>query len=127
MDKIVGQRANHQQHPGLVVGFSPVMSQVGTLLSRKEAHMQNLWGDEERSQPTITRTPVDTMSTTIIHTAQDCLIYGHEWEQSELPGAKQCRVCGILGSCPSCVFLPPPDAQPFRCTRHSTTARKVYA
>lgn len=56
-----------------------------------------------------------------------CQLYGHEWEYSELPGAKQCRECGILGFCPYCVFLPPPEAQPFRCSRHSPAAKKVYA
>jgi hypothetical protein len=58
---------------------------------------------------------------------QACQLYGHEREYGEFPGAKQCRVCGLLGFRPYCVFLPPPDAQPFRCSRHSPTARKGYA
>ncbi len=72
-------------------------------------------------------------SGTVVHvpllegTPEACQLYGHEWEQSELSGAKLCRACGILGFCPACVVLATPEALPFRCTRHTATAREVSA
>jgi hypothetical protein len=50
---------------------------------------------------------------------ESCQLYGHSWERSELPGAKKCTLCGIRGYCPHCVVIPPPNAQPFTCTRHA--------
>ncbi len=50
---------------------------------------------------------------------EDCQLYGHSWEYSSDPGAKECTLCGIRGYCPYCVVTPPPNAQPFTCTRHA--------
>jgi hypothetical protein len=48
-----------------------------------------------------------------------CQLYGHSWEVGRFPGEKVCSLCSIHGYCPSCGGTPPPDAQPFLCTRHS--------
>jgi hypothetical protein len=50
---------------------------------------------------------------------EDCQLYGHSWTHSSEKGAKECRLCGIRGYCPYCVAMPPPNAQPFTCTRHA--------
>ncbi len=50
---------------------------------------------------------------------ESCQLYGHSWEHCELPGAKECLLCGIRGYCPHCVAMPPQGAQPFNCTRHA--------
>jgi hypothetical protein len=50
---------------------------------------------------------------------ESCQLYGHSWEHCELPGTKECTLCGIRGYCPRCVAIPPPSAYPFTCTRHA--------
>jgi hypothetical protein len=50
---------------------------------------------------------------------ESCQLYGHSWEHCELPGVKECRLCGIRGYCPHCVAMPPPNAQPLTCTQHA--------
>ena len=50
---------------------------------------------------------------------EGCQLYGHSWEDGDSPGAKKCSVCGVVGYCPYCIVLPPPDAQPFTCTKHA--------
>jgi hypothetical protein len=50
---------------------------------------------------------------------KNCQLYGHSWEHCELPGAKECRLCGIRGYCPACTPQAPAGAQPFSCTRHA--------
>ncbi len=50
---------------------------------------------------------------------ESCQLFGRSWEHCELPGAKECRLCRIRGYCPHCVAMPPPNAQPFTCTRHA--------
>jgi hypothetical protein len=50
---------------------------------------------------------------------EDCRFYGHSWERGGCPGEKICALCGLHGYCPLCVCLPPPNAQPFTCTRHA--------
>jgi hypothetical protein len=84
--------------------------------------MHTLWGDEI-PQPTTTpkHTQVRTTSSTIIHTAADCMIFGHDWQTIGLSGEKKCRACGKVGYCPGCTEVPPPNAQPFFCSRHTPT------
>jgi hypothetical protein len=78
---------------------------------------QDLWGDEVPQTTKKSRTRNET--TTIIHTAQDCPIYGHDWQTIGMQGEKQCRACGITGYCPGCTRNPIPGALPFYCTAHT--------
>jgi len=78
---------------------------------------QTLWGDELPQPEKKTRASHAT-STTVIHTAQDCLIYGHNWQTIGMSGEKKCRACGIIGYCPGCTPIAPQSALPFFCTRH---------
>ena len=55
----------------------------------------------------------------LLDVPESCQLYGHSWERSVLPDAKECRLCGIHGYCPHCIAIPPPNAQPFTCTRHA--------
>ena len=65
--------------------------------------------------PPLTRIYVELIS----GVPEACQLYGHQWEYSELPGTKECSLCGIRGYCPRCVFIQPPNAQPFHCTAHT--------
>jgi len=81
---------------------------------------QTLWGDEESiSQPIKKSRTSHTTLTTVKHTAQDCPIYGHNWQTIGMSGEKKCHACGTIGYCPSCTTNPPPNAQPFYCSRHT--------
>ncbi len=82
-----------------------------------------LWGDEE-PQPAKKRTPT-SITSTVIHTAQDCLIYGHDWQQFGFNGVKRCKACQIIGYCPGCVTTPIENAQVFYCSRHTPTESQV--
>jgi hypothetical protein len=64
------------------------------------------------NETTYTRTPV-------MHTAQDCLIYGHDWQTTGINGQKQCGACGTIGYCPVCTPHQSQNAQPFFCTQHT--------
>lgn len=79
---------------------------------------QSLWGDEV-PQPKRKITSSRTTIITIVHTAQDCPIYGHNWQTIGMSGEKQCTGCGIKGYCPGCTTNPPPHAEPFYCSRHT--------
>ena len=80
--------------------------------------MLTLWGDEENPQPTKKSKP---RTPSVVHSAADCLIYGHNWRTIGMSGEKECTGCGIKGYCPGCTSNPPKDAQPFYCTRHTPT------
>jgi hypothetical protein len=82
---------------------------------------QNLWGDEI-PKSTTKHTHAHTRSTTVVHTASDCPIYGHNWQRIGLLGEKRCTACGTVGYCPGCTNNPPSDAQPFYCSRHTPLA-----
>jgi hypothetical protein len=69
----------------------------------------------ETNQPTRTIVYVEL----IVGIPEACQLYGHSWRYSGDPGAKECTLCGICGYCPSYVSMPPPNAQPFTCARHS--------
>jgi hypothetical protein len=79
---------------------------------------QTLWGDE-RPQPAKKSTTSGGIASSVILTAQDCLIYGHSWQPIGMSGEKKCLACGIIGYCPGCTTTPPRNAQPFSCTRHT--------
>jgi hypothetical protein len=82
--------------------------------------MHTLWGDE-RPQPTTTPTytQVRTTSSTIIHTAVDCPVYGHDWQTIGMSGEKRCTACETRGFCPGCTPNPSPLAQPYSCSWHT--------
>ncbi len=82
---------------------------------------QTLWGDERPQPIKKSRTSRATL-TTVIHTAQDCPIYGHNWQTIGMSGEKKCSACGVVGYCPGCTGSPPPTAQPFYCSRHTPLA-----
>jgi hypothetical protein len=112
----------------LLVEVMEQRSRVALLIHQTQQEQLAVYRRDERKQPRGDETGLACSgqeSSTVIHVPllegipEACLLYGHEWEQSELPGAKQCHICGILGFCPSCVLLRPPDAQPFRCSRHT--------
>lgn len=118
--KVGGQQARNQKRADEFVGFSPVMLQVRTLLSRKEAHMPTLWGDEvPQPTPTTKHTVVHTAPTPVLHTAAACATYGRDWMTTGMSGEKTCRACGTKGYCPICTPNPPQDAHPFYCSRHT--------
>jgi hypothetical protein len=48
-----------------------------------------------------------------------CQLFGHDWELTEHPDVKECKLCGIRGFCPGCTPVAPQGAQPFYCTRHT--------
>ena len=80
---------------------------------------QSLWGDpiqETRQSPDHTTTHG---SPTVSLTPADCLTFGHTWQVIGLSNEKQCLVCKIKGYCPDCTNSPPPNAQPFYCSRHT--------
>jgi len=77
-----------------------------------------LWGDEAPT-PTAKKQSKTSTASTIIHTAQDCAIYGHDWQQFGFQGVKRCKACHIIGYCPGCITTPLENAQPFYCTRHT--------
>jgi len=82
-------------------------------------HMQeNTWKELETPQPT-GKQSTHTSTTTINHTAQDCLVYGHDWQTTGKANEKTCLACGITGYCPGCTPIAPQNAQPFFCTRHT--------
>jgi hypothetical protein len=78
---------------------------------------ETIWNDKESPQSTSKQTP--KTSSSIIHTAQDCLTYGHDWQTTEIHGTKQCNTCGITGYCPKCTSNPKPGTFPFKCTAHT--------
>ena len=78
----------------------------------KEEAARNATGTGEGVRTVVTVTLTDGIP-------EECQLYGHSWEQGAFPNAKQCRLCGIVGYCPYCVSIPPPDAHPFTCTRHT--------
>ncbi len=82
---------------------------------------QSLWGDE-LPQPIKKSRTTQTIVTTVIHTAQDCLIYGHDWLAIGMQGEKKCKACGVVGYCPGCTTNPPANAEPFYCSRHTPPA-----
>ncbi len=79
---------------------------------------ETIWNDKESPQPT-NKQSLHTSETSVIHTAQDCLTYGHDWQTTETQGMKQCNACGIIGYCPECTSNPSQNAQPFYCTAHT--------
>lgn len=79
---------------------------------------QTLWGDEVPQPVKKPRTPRTTL-TTVIHTAADCAIFGHDWQLFGFNGVKRCKACQIIGYCPGCLTTPPENAQPFYCSRHT--------
>jgi hypothetical protein len=79
---------------------------------------QTLWGDA-KPEPRKKSTAPYSITSTVILTAQDCLIYGHGWQPTGISGEKKCLVCGIIGYCPGCTTAPPQNAEPFSCTRHA--------
>lgn len=80
--------------------------------------MQTLWGDETPRPEKKVRT-THTTYTTVVHTASDCPIFGHDWQTIGMQGEKKCKACGVIGYCPGCTPIPPANAQPFFCTRHT--------
>src|SRR6266516_2821227 len=75
-------------------------------------------GSEEEAARNATGQPATVVTVTLTDgMSEECQLYGHSWEQGTFAGVKQCRLCGIEGYCPYCVSLPPPNAQPFTCTR----------
>jgi hypothetical protein len=80
-----------------------------------------LWGDEEPT-PTEKKQTTTSTTSTVMHTAQDCAIYGHDWQQFGFQGVKRCQACHIIGYCPGCITSPPENAHPFYCSKH--TARE---
>jgi hypothetical protein len=77
-------------------------------------------------------TPAETdqPTTQVIHSAPLvdgthvlCQTYGHSWEVTEHPDVKECKLCHIRGFCPACTPIPPPNAHPFYCTRHTRHLR----
>jgi hypothetical protein len=91
---------------------------------------QSLWGDEVPPRTNTTKNSHEhTVSTTIIQTAQDCPVYGHNWQTIGLSGEKRCTACGIVGYCPVCTPNPPTrEAKAFYCTQHTPPAEsKVSA
>ena len=77
-----------------------------------------LWGEPEPT-PTAREKTSTSLSITVTHTAQDCLIYGHDWQLFGFYGVKRCEACHLIGYCPLCATTPPENAQPFYCSRHS--------
>jgi hypothetical protein len=88
--------------------------------------MQTLWGDEVPQPTTTTKhTQVRTTSTSVLHTAADCPIYGHTWQTIGMSGEKRCTACGTRGYCPLCTPHPPPNAQPYSCSQHSPLTERT--
>ncbi len=79
---------------------------------------QDLWGDTIQP-PNKQTNHRETRDHTVTLTPLDCLTYGHSWHTIGLANEKQCSVCGIKGYCPGCTPIPPANARPFFCTRHS--------
>jgi hypothetical protein len=79
---------------------------------------QTLWGDERPQPIKKSRTQLET--TTVIHTAQDCPIYGHDWKPFGFNGVKRCQACQLIGYCPGCITTPPEHAEPFYCSAHTS-------
>jgi hypothetical protein len=79
---------------------------------------ETIWNDKESPQPTNKQSP-HTSESSVMHTAQDCLTYGHDWQTTEIQGAKQCKACGVTGYCPGCTSNPKPGTLPFYCTAHT--------
>ncbi len=50
---------------------------------------------------------------------EDCAVYGHDWQVTEHPDVKECRLCHVRGYCPECTPVVPAGAQPFTCTYHA--------
>jgi hypothetical protein len=48
-----------------------------------------------------------------------CQLYGHDWELTEHPDIKECKLCHMRGYCPGCTPVAPAGAQPFTCTHHA--------
>jgi hypothetical protein len=79
---------------------------------------ETLWGDEKTPQPAKKQSHLRT-TTTVIHTASDCPVFGHNWQTIGLSGEKRCTACGIKGYCPGCTPTPPANAKPYFCSRHT--------
>jgi hypothetical protein len=86
--------------------------------------MHTLWGDE-KPQPITTTTPAPITSSPIIHTAQDCSIYGHNWQTTGLSAEKRCTACVVVGYCPLCTPHPQPAAHPFYCSWHTPLTERT--
>ena len=54
---------------------------------------QTLWGDEI-PQPEKKSGTSHTTLPTVIHTAQDCPIFGHDWQTIAKSSEKKCLACG---------------------------------
>lgn len=89
-----------------------LLAQLAAAMERGEKAVSNT---AEMGQPTRTVVYVELID----GNPEQCQLYGHSWRYSGDPGAKECALCGIRGYCPSCVSIPPPNARPFTCARHS--------
>jgi hypothetical protein len=87
--------------------------------------MPDLWGEENTPQAARQRHPSHAQMTPVPPRATDCLLYGHTWQIVGLSGEKLCTVCHRKGCCPGCTPMPPYNAQPLYCTKHTAAERSV--
>lgn len=106
-----GRRAGTMLYGEIAKG-KLLLAQLAAAMERGEEAVSNT---AEMGQPTRTVVYVELID----GIPEQCQLYGHSWRYSGDPGAKECALCGIRGYCPSCVSIPPPNARPFTCARHS--------
>lgn len=106
-----GKRAGTMLYGEIAKG-KLLLAQLAAAMERGEEAVSNT---AEMGQPTRTVVYVELID----GIPEQCQLYGHSWRYSGDPGAKECALCGIRGYCPSCVSIPPPNARPFTCARHS--------